>query len=103
MLYWSEAWCLIEKETAILRRTETEMIRVMSGVKPLDQRNSDELIVMLGIKESLDRMVKASSMRWYGHVSTKQDEIVIVKVSIFEVSGSRGRGRPKQTSKKQVQ
>ena len=102
MLYWSEAWCLIEKETAILRRTEREMIRAMCSVKPLNRRNSDELIAMLGIKESLDRMAKASSMRWYGHVLRKQDEIVIVKASIFEVSGSRGRGRPKQTWKNQV-
>ena len=58
---------------------------------------------MLGIKESLDRMAQASSMRWYGHVLTKEDENVIVKVLNFEVSGSRGRGRPKQTWKKLVE
>ena len=59
---------------------------------------------MLGIKESLDRMAKASSMRWYGHVLRKNDENVIVKALKFEVSGSRGRrGRPKQTLKKQVE
>ena len=57
---------------------------------------------MLGIKESLDRMAKASSIRWYGHVLRKADENVIVKTLKFEVSGSRGRGRPKQTWKKQV-
>ena len=56
---------------------------------------------MLGIKESLDGMVKASSMRWYGHVLWKDDENVIVKALKFEVSGSRG--RPKQTWKKQVE
>ena len=56
---------------------------------------------MLGIKESLDRMVKASSMRWYGHVLRKEDENVIVKALNFEVSGSRG--RPKQTWKKLVE
>ena len=58
---------------------------------------------MLGIKESLDRMAKASSKRWYGHVLRKEDENVIVKALKFEVSGSRGRGRPKQTWKKQVE
>ena len=33
----------------------------------------------------------------------KKDENVIVKALKFEVSGSRGRGRPKQTWKKQVE
>ena len=58
---------------------------------------------MLGIKESLDRMAKVSSMGWYGHVLRKEDENVIAKALKFEVSGSRGRGRPKQTWKKQVE
>ena len=58
---------------------------------------------MLGIKESLHRMAKASSMRWYGHVLRKEDENVIVNALKFEVSGSRGRERPKQTWKKKVE
>ena len=103
MLYGSEAWCLSEKEMAILRRTERAMIRAMCGVKLLDRRNSEELMDMLGIKESLDRMAKASSMRWYGHVLKKEDKNVIVKALKFEVSCSKGRGRPKQTWKKQVE
>ena len=62
MLYGSEAWCLREKEMAILR-TERAMIRTICGVKLLDQRNSEELMDMLGIKESLDGMAKANSIR----------------------------------------
>ena len=58
---------------------------------------------MLGIKESLVRMAKASSIQWYGHVLRKEDENVIVKALKFEVSGNRGRGRSKQTWKKQVE
>ena len=79
------------------------MNRAMSGVKLLDRRNSEELMDMLGIKGTLDRMAKASSIRWYGHVLRKEDENVIVKALKFEVSGNRGRGRPKQTRKKQVE
>ena len=100
MLHGSEAWCLREKEMAILRRAERALIRAMSGVKQLDQRNSEELMDMLGITESLDRMAKASSMRWYGHVLRKEDENVIMKALKFEVSGSREdrnkRGKSKQ-------
>ena len=75
------------------------MIRAMCGVKLVDRRNIEKLMDMLSIKESLDRLAKASSMRWHGHVLRKEDEDVIVKALKFEVSGSRGRGRPKQTWK----
>ena len=83
MLYGSEAWCLREKEIAILRRTEKVMIRAMCGVKLLDRRNSEELMGMLGIKKSLDRMTKASSIRWYGHILRKEDETVTIKALKF--------------------
>ena len=58
---------------------------------------------MLGIKESLDRMAKASTMRWYGHVLRKEDQNVVVKALNFEVSCTRGGKIPKQTWKKQVE
>ena len=58
---------------------------------------------MLGIKKSLDRTAKASSLQWYGHVLMKDNKNVVVKALKFKVSGSRGRGRPKQMWKKQVE
>ena len=78
MLYGSEEWCLRKKEMSILRRTKKAMIQAMCGVKLLDQRNSKKLMDMLGVKESLDRMPKARSMRWNGYVLRKEDENVIV-------------------------
>ena len=39
----------------------------------------------------MDRMAQASSMRWYGHVLRKEDEIVIVKGLKSTVRASRGR------------
>ena len=50
ILYGSKAWCLREKEMAILRRTERAMIQAMHGVKLLDQRNSEELMGHVGHK-----------------------------------------------------
>ena len=67
MLYESETWCLREKEMATLKRTERAMIRAMCGVTQLDRRNSKDLMDMLGIKESLDRMTKASIVVSAGH------------------------------------
>jgi len=67
---------------AILRRTERAMIREMCGVKLIDRRNTEELMAMLGLKESLDKMVKASSMRSYGHVLRRKDNNVLLKACI---------------------
>ena len=75
MLYGSEAWCL--KEIGILRRTERAIIRVMCGVKLLDQRNSKELMDMLGVKDALDTMAKASSMRWYGQYRIQHEMMMM--------------------------
>ena len=94
---------LERKRDGNFEKNRRAMIRAMCGVKLFDRRNSEELMDMLGIKESLDRMAKASSIRWYGHVLRKEDQHVIVKALKFEVSGNRGRGRPKQTWKKQVE
>ena len=67
----------------------------------LDRRSSEVLMDMLGIRESFDRMARASSMRWYGHVLWKEDENAIVKALKFEVSGNSE--RPKQTWKRSVE
>jgi len=79
------------------------MIRVMCNVKLMDRRNTKELMAMLGLEEPLDRMVKASNMRWYGHVLRREDNIVLLKALHFELLGRTGRRRPKQTWKNQVQ
>ena len=46
MLYGSETWCLKENEVAILRRTERAMRRAMCGVRLMDKKNTEELMVM---------------------------------------------------------
>ena len=60
MLNGSEVWCLRENEMAILRRTERAMVRSMCGVKLVDRKNTKELMEILGLKETLDRMAKAN-------------------------------------------
>ena len=67
MLYGSETWCLRENEIAILRRTEKATTRVMCGVQIIKKR-SQELMSLLGLKDTFDRLAKASGVRWYGHV-----------------------------------
>ena len=58
---------------------------------------------MLGLKEMLDRMVKANGVRWYGHVIRREDDNILKKAMMMEVNRQRKRGRPKMTWKRQVE
>ena len=79
------------------------MVRSMCGVKLVDRKNTEELMKMLGLKETLDKMAKANGVRWYRHVVRRDDESILKKAMMFEVNGPRKRGRPKQIWKKQVE
>ena len=63
MLNGSETWCLRENEMAILRRTEKAMMRAMCGVKLIEKRRSQELMSLLGLKNTLDGLARASGVR----------------------------------------
>ena len=103
MLYGSETWCLSENEMGILRRAERAMLRVMCGVKLMDRKKTEDLMQMLGLEETIDQLAKANSVRWYGHVLRRDDDHVLRKALDFEVGGSRKRGRPKKTWRRQVE
>ena len=47
----------------ILRRTERAMVRSMRGVKLVDRKNTEDLMKMLGLKETLDKMAQANGVR----------------------------------------
>jgi len=87
---------------AILRRTERAMIRVMCDIMLINRRNTEELMAMLGLEESLDRMVKANNMRWYGHVLRRGENNVLLKAlqSAFRIAGSHRKGTTKTNVEK---
>ena len=103
MLYGSETWCLRENEIAILRRTERPMVRAMCGAKLMEKKRTEDLMEMLGLKETVVQMAKANGVRWYWHVLRRDDGHVLRKALKFEVRGKRKRGRPKKTWKTQVE
>ena len=103
MSYGSETWCLRENEMAILRKNERAMVRAMCGAKLMDKKRTEDLMEMLGLKETAVQMVKANGVRWYGHVLRRDDGHLLRKVLEFEVRGKRKPGRPKKTWKTQVE
>ena len=58
-----ETWCLRETEMGLWRRIERAMVRSMYGVKLVDRKKMEELMEMLGLKETLDRMATANGVR----------------------------------------
>ena len=54
ILYGFEAWCMKESEMWILRRTERSMVRAMCGVLIKDGKRSKDLMLMLGLNETMD-------------------------------------------------
>ena len=92
-----------ENKMAILRRTENAMIRAMCGVKLIEKRRSLELMSLLGLKDTLDRLARAERVRWYGHVLRWDNGDVLRRALDFDVAGKRGRGRPNMTWKRQVE
>ena len=89
MLYGSETWCLRENEMAILRRTERAMVRIICGAKVMEKKRTEDLMEMLGLKETVVQMAKANGMRWYGHVLKRENGHVLRKALEFEVRGKR--------------
>ena len=103
MLFGSETWCLRKNEMITLRRTERAMVRSKCGVKLVDGKNTADLMTMLGLKETLDKMAQANGVRWYGHVVRRDEESFLKKAMMLQVNGQRKRGRPTQTWKRQVE
>ena len=84
---------LRETEMAVLRRTKRAMVRSMCKVKLVDRKKMEDLMEMLGFKETLDRMAKANGVRWHEHVIRRDDDNILKKAMMMEVNGKRKRGR----------
>ena len=74
---------------AILRRTERAMVRAMCGAKVMEKKRKEDLMEMLGLKETVVQMAKVNGVSWYGHVLRRDDEHVLRKAFEFEVRGKR--------------
>ena len=83
----------------ILRRIE----RALCGAKLMEKKRTEDLMEMLGLKETVIQMAKANGVRWYGHVFRRDDGHVLRKALEFEVKSKKKRGRPKKTWKTQVE
>ena len=67
------------------------------------QKISTDLMLMLGLKETIDQLAMANSVRWHDHVLRREDGHILRRALDFEVEGHRKKRRPKRTWKRQVE
>ena len=75
----------------------------MCGAKLMERKRTEDLMELLGLKETVVQMAKANGVGWYGHVLRRNDGHILRQALEFEVKGKRKRGRPKKTLKAQVE
>jgi len=73
------------------------MVRAMYVAKLVDKKNTDELMNMLGLREIVENLAKASRLRWYGHVLRRDKDDALRKALSCKVDGQRQRERPRKT------
>ena len=72
----------------------------MCEVKLID-RNTSEVMSMLGLTVQMEMTANSNALRWFGHVLRAEDNPVNMAL-IFEVRGTRKKGCPKGTWKEKV-
>ena len=61
----------------------------MCGAKLMEKKRTEDLMEMMGLKETVVQMAKANGVRYYGHVLRRDDGLVIRKALEFGVRGKR--------------
>ena len=82
-LYGSEAWCLIESKMRIVQRTKRSIVRAMCGVQLKDRKKSKDLMLLLGLNETIDRLAMGNRIHWYGHELRREDGHVLRRALYF--------------------
>ena len=95
MLHGSETRPARKENEVVLQQAEMRMVRWMCGVKLQDRIPSKGLRERLGLDDIIS--VQQNRLRWYGHVSRKEDNDSVKKCMEYEVESARPRGRPKKT------
>ena len=96
ILYSAETWPLTQKLEEVLKRCDYRMLRFMAGVKWEDGLSNDEVAMRCGLQK-LDQKLVTQRLRWFGHVTRREEENPTKEILNIEVEGRRPVGRPRKT------
>ena len=63
----------------------------------MDMKSTIDLLQMLDLNKTMDQVVKASIVRWHGHVLREDKNHFLRRALDLGVKGTMKRGRPKKT------
>ena len=75
----------------------------MCEVQLKDRKRSANLILMLGLNETMDQLAIANRVRWHGHVMRRDNGHVMRRALDLKVQGQRKKKWPKMTWEKQIE
>ena len=55
----------------------------------MDKKLSKDLMQMLDMNEAIDQLARANSVRWYGHILSRDRHNILRRVLDFIVKGTR--------------
>ena len=58
-------------------------MRSVCGVKLVDRKYTEDLMKMLGLKETLNKLAQANGVRWYEHVVRRDEESILKKAMML--------------------
>ena len=74
---------------------EMKCLRSLVGVSRMDRVRNEEVRSRAGIEMELASRADKRVLRWFGHVERMDDYRMAKRVLMAEVTGGRGRGRPR--------
>ena len=93
--YGAETWSMREAERKRLEVFEMRCLRSMVGVTRMDRVRNEEVRRRAGVSVPLSARVDGMMLRWFGHMERMDEGRMVKRVMNSEVSGNRGRGRPR--------
>ena len=96
MMYSSECWAIKKSQEQKLKVAEMKMLRMMCGVTRRDRVRNEYVRASVGVDSMEDKLAQ-NRLRWYGHVSRREQEDVVNRVWRWDMGGKSSRGRPEQT------
>ena len=94
MLYGAETWPIKKEQERKLEVAEMRMLRWMCGVTRRDKIRNEWIRGTVKVVE-VSRKAQERRLKWFGHVTRRENEYVCKRVMNMEVEEGRGRGRPK--------
>ena len=78
------------------------MVKAFYGVQFKGRKRGKELVLKLGLNETIDHLTKASSVHWHSHVTRMKDGHFLRRAIEFDVDCQEKKGRQESRLSKEV-